>query len=175
MIYFEQTTIGPFEINMDLENKQLTHITFRKDDPTNAKKTAQMLPEAEKMICTIVSQLQEYINGTRKDFNLDSYLSWLQNESTSTISRQQGTTFQKKVWRALLTIPYGCIVSYSKVAEKIKHPHSVRAVANAIADNPILLVIPCHRVIRKNGQLSGFSAGPALKRQLLQLEQSVIA
>src|SRR6056297_4265802 len=84
----------------------------------------------------------------------------------------QGTDFQKNVWRALLTIPYGACCSYSDVAKQIGLPTAVRAVANAIGANPLLMVIPCHRVIRKNGELGGFSAGLDLKKRLLELERS---
>lgn len=175
MIHFAQTTMGMFEIGIDPVSRQLTRITLAKDTPSNMKQSTQMCTEGEKIFHIVKSQLQEYSNGMRKDFNLYSSLNWLQNDSNPNKNDQKGTPFQKKVWRALLTIPYGSTISYLEVAEKIKHPHAVRAVANAIGANPILILIPCHRVIRKNGALGGFSAGPSLKRKLLQLEQSVIA
>lgn len=84
-----------------------------------------------------------------------------------------GTKFQKLVWKALLTIPYGKIVTYSEIAEKIGKPKAIRAVANAIGKNPVLLVVPCHRVIRKDGDISGFRAGVSLKKKLLKLEQAI--
>mgnify|MGYP001944944994 FL=1 len=82
-----------------------------------------------------------------------------------------GTPFQKEVWQALQTIPYGETATYSEIAEKVGRPKAVRAVGSAIGKNPLLIVIPCHRVIRKNGDLSGFREGIDLKKKLLQLEK----
>ncbi|WP_017472126.1 methylated-DNA--[protein]-cysteine S-methyltransferase [Amphibacillus jilinensis] len=86
-----------------------------------------------------------------------------------------GTAFQQSVWRALQDIPYGHTMTYGEVAKMINRPTAVRAVGRAIGANPLLIVIPCHRVIRKGGQLSGFRAGLAMKRMLLTLEQTETA
>ena len=83
---------------------------------------------------------------------------------------EQGTSFQREVWRALRSVPYGQCVSYLDIAKKIGRPTSVRAVANAIGRNPCLIFTPCHRIIRTDGSLGGFSAGIELKRTLLELE-----
>lgn len=82
-----------------------------------------------------------------------------------------GTEFQQKVWEALRQIRYGEVCNYSDVANAIHKPTAVRAVASAIGKNPILVMIPCHRVIGKNGKLTGFRSGLALKEKLLHLEQ----
>lgn len=82
-----------------------------------------------------------------------------------------GTSFQLTVWNALLQIPYGETRSYSQIAEQINHPRAVRAVGTAIGANPLLIVVPCHRVIQKSGALGGFRSGIETKRQLLTLEQ----
>ncbi|ANF95827.1 methylated-DNA--[protein]-cysteine S-methyltransferase [Paenibacillus bovis] len=84
----------------------------------------------------------------------------------------RGTPFQLAVWEALCRIPYGQTVSYSAVAEMAGRPDAVRAVGAAIGANPVLITIPCHRVIGKNGSLTGYRGGMAMKQQLLQLEQS---
>ena len=84
-----------------------------------------------------------------------------------------GTNFQVQVWRALLAIPGGSIVSYQDVAEALGRPRSVRAVANAIGSNPVGWLIPCHRVLRANGELSGYRWGEARKRRLLAREQGL--
>lgn len=81
-----------------------------------------------------------------------------------------GTAFQINVWEQLRKISYGELKSYSEVAEAIGKPTSVRAVASAIGKNPLLVVIPCHRVIGKNGNLTGFRSGIPLKRRLLTIE-----
>lgn len=101
-------------------------------------------------------EVQNYLSGKQQSFRfpIDLY----------------GTTFQKSVWKALLSIPYGEVKTYTDIAREINRPQAVRAVANAIGKNPLLFVVPCHRIVRKDNQLSGFRAGVALKRSLLQLE-----
>jgi len=83
----------------------------------------------------------------------------------------EGTVFQHKVWNELINIPYGKVQSYSDIASKIDSPTAKRAVANANAHNKILILIPCHRVIRKSGDLCGYSAGLDKKRWLLDFEK----
>lgn len=82
-----------------------------------------------------------------------------------------GTDFQKKVWKELQKIPFGEVRTYTDIATTLNRPQAVRAVANAIGRNPLLFIVPCHRVIRKDGNLSGFRAGVDLKDKLLQLER----
>ncbi|MDG1374369.1 MAG: MGMT family protein [Flavobacteriaceae bacterium] len=81
-----------------------------------------------------------------------------------------GTSFQKEVWKALLTIPYGCTLSYLELAQKIEDEKAVRAVATANGANAIALVIPCHRVIGSDNKLVGYTGGIAVKKRLLSLE-----
>lgn len=85
-----------------------------------------------------------------------------------------GTDFQKKVWQALQTIPYGNTKTYSDIAEQINRPTAIRAVATAVGANPLLMMIPCHRVVAKNGGLAGFRAGLDMKKALLELESNVV-
>lgn len=106
---------------------------------------------------TAALQLQEYLDGNRQSFDFPVECS--------------GTAFQKEVWSALMQIPYGATASYGEVAEMIGRPKAVRAVGQAIGKNPCLIAVPCHRVIGKNGSLTGFSAGLKLKQYLLGLEQ----
>jgi AraC family transcriptional regulator of adaptative response/methylated-DNA-[protein]-cysteine methyltransferase len=82
-----------------------------------------------------------------------------------------GSPFQLKVWQTLLEIPKGKTVSYQDIALKIAAPQSMRAVGNAVGQNPVSLLVPCHRVIQKNGALGGFLWGSSLKKKLLALEQ----
>lgn len=82
----------------------------------------------------------------------------------------QGTVFQQQVWHALQTIPPGKTATYNEIAQQIDSPGAVRAVANACAANKLAAVIPCHRVIRKNGSISGYRWGVERKRQLLARE-----
>ncbi|MWC27107.1 methylated-DNA--[protein]-cysteine S-methyltransferase [Paenibacillus sp. MMS18-CY102] len=81
-----------------------------------------------------------------------------------------GTPFQQAVWQALRELPYGCISTYSDIALRIGKPQAVRAVGTAIGANPVLMGVPCHRVIGKSGALTGFRGGLAMKRVLLELE-----
>lgn len=103
-------------------------------------------------------QLDEYFQGRRKTFDLPIAYA--------------GTPFQESVWRELQNIPYGETRSYEDIAVKIGSPKAVRAVGQANNKNPILLMIPCHRVIHKNGDISGFACGIETKKYLLDLEKS---
>lgn len=82
-----------------------------------------------------------------------------------------GTPFQQQVWSALQAIPYGQTVNYYQLATQIGRPTAIRAVASAVGRNPLLIIVPCHRVLRKDGSLGGFRGGLAFKKQLLALEQ----
>ncbi|ARJ72002.1 methylated-DNA--[protein]-cysteine S-methyltransferase [Latilactobacillus sakei] len=82
-----------------------------------------------------------------------------------------GTPFQQQVWTALQTIPYGQTVTYNQLATQIGRPTAIRAVASAVGRNPLLMIVPCHRVIRKDGSLGGYRGGLPFKKQLLALEQ----
>lgn len=105
-------------------------------------------------------QLSEYFSGNRKTFNLPLLL--------------KGTDFQKQVWQALLKIPFGETRSYKQIAEAIGNPKAVRAVGMANNKNPLLIVIPCHRVIGANGKLVGYAVGLDKKEYLLRLEGSLL-
>lgn len=84
----------------------------------------------------------------------------------------QGTEFQQRVWKELQQVPRGTTVSYAELADRIGAPKAARAVAGACAANPLAVVVPCHRVVRQDGQLSGFRWGVERKRALLDLERS---
>jgi len=102
------------------------------------------------------TQLQEYFAGKRKVFDLELAPS--------------GTDFQKKVWQALLKIPYGKTATYKEIAAAIGHPKAARAVGMACNKNPIAIIIPCHRVVGSNGSLTGYAGGLEMKKRLLELE-----
>lgn len=104
-------------------------------------------------------QLDEYFQGKRSQFDLPL--------------GYKGTAFQESVWRELQNIPYGETRSYEDIAVGIGNPKAVRAVGQANNRNPILLMIPCHRVIHKSGDISGFACGIETKKYLLELEKSV--
>ena len=103
-----------------------------------------------------VIQLNEYFDGKRKQFDLKL--------------NPQGTAFQKTVWDALLTIPYGKTVSYLQLSKQLGDVKAIRAVANANGKNPLLIVVPCHRVIGSDGSLTGYAGGLYRKQWLLEHE-----
>ena len=84
----------------------------------------------------------------------------------------QGTNFQVKVWQALLEIPPGTVTTYTGIAGRIGHPSSLRAVGSAVGQNPVAILIPCHRVIRKDGEIGGYHYGTARKKALLGWEMA---
>ena len=102
-------------------------------------------------------QLLEYFNGERKVFDLKL--------------NPKGTEFQKKIWNELIKIPYGETKSYSEIAKNIGNPKACRAVGNANNKNTIGICIPCHRVIGKNGSLTGYAGGIDKKEYLLNIEK----
>lgn len=103
------------------------------------------------------NELIGYFNKETKEINFPSDL--------------YGTEFQKEVWAALQTIPHGRTLTYTEMAKKVNKPTAVRAVATAIGANPVMIAVPCHRVIGKNGTLTGFRGGLAMKQRLLALEK----
>ena len=104
-------------------------------------------------------QLDEYFLGKRKIFDINI--------------NPQGTDFQKQVWNELLKIPYSTTKSYSEIAENIDNKKAQRAVGSACNKNPIMLIIPCHRVTSRSGNLGGFAYGSNIKEQLLKIENYV--
>lgn len=103
-----------------------------------------------------VIQLNEYFEGSRKQFNLKL--------------NPQGTDFQKKVWKQLEQIPYGKTTSYLELSKKLGNLKAIRAVANANGKNPLWIVVPCHRVIGSDGSLTGYAGGLHRKKWLLEHE-----
>jgi methylated-DNA-[protein]-cysteine S-methyltransferase len=120
----------------------------------------RLIPEAEDVAHPVLveteRQLVEYFAGSRKAFTLKLDV--------------DGTAFQRKVWTALLTIPFGETRSYAQIARQIGNPDAVRAVGAANGRNPVSIVAPCHRVIGSTGKLTGFAGGLDVKARLLALE-----
>lgn len=104
----------------------------------------------------VVQALEEYFSGKLTTFNIPV--------------RLHGTPFQQKVWQELLNIEYGTTKSYKDIAEAIVAPKAVRAIGTAIGQNPLPIIIPCHRVINTNGKLGGFTGGLDKKVKLLKIE-----
>lgn len=117
---------------------------------TSSDGSSAVLKEAE-------IQLTEYLEGKLKTFDLPI--------------RFTGTPFQVSVWRALQEIPYGATLTYGEIATRIGRPKAARAVGMACNRNPLLIIVPCHRVVGAGGQLTGFACGLEIKRELLKIEQ----
>lgn len=103
------------------------------------------------------SEVEEYLSGKRKVFSIiPKYIT--------------GTDFEQKIWSAICKVPYGMQETYLNIAKKIGHPKASRAVGNALGKNPIPVVVPCHRIIRLDGKIGGFTAGVKVKKMFLSLE-----
>lgn len=105
-----------------------------------------------------MQQLQEYFAGQRREFDLPAC--------------GKGTDFQKKVWKALCEIPYGETRTYGQIAAAVGSPKAFRAVGSACNKNPIMIIVPCHRVIGVGGKLVGFAGGLDMKEKLLNIERN---
>lgn len=103
---------------------------------------------------------------------LKLYLAGKSNSFDCPLDLSQGTPFQQKVWRKLLTIPHGSARSYQWLAQAVGNPAASRAVGNANGKNPVAIIVPCHRVVRKNGALGGYAGGIHIKQSLLDLEKN---
>lgn len=149
--YSYEFEIGKLWICTD--ESSLLEISFRNDLVTKNPK----IQETE-LILKVKSQLDEYFSRKRKVFDLPL--------------NPQGTAFQKRVWQALTQIKYGKTCCYKDIAFAVGNPKASRAVGMANNKNPIPIIIPCHRVIGKNGNLTGYAGGLDVKRELLALESN---
>lgn len=149
--FYYDTKIG--RIQIEDNGEAITKIHYvKKDIQENSEgKETKLLKEA-------IKQLNEYFEGKRSSFNLQL--------------APEGTEFQKKVWNALREIPFGETKTYGEIARIIGNEKASRAVGMANNKNPIMIVIPCHRVIGANGKLVGYAGGIEVKEMLLNLEKN---
>lgn len=119
------------------------------------------LTQDDRRLAPYAAELAEYFRAERLSFTVPFDM--------------HGTPFQQDVWKALGSIPFGQTRSYSEIAESIGKPAAIRAVGTAIGANPLLITVPCHRVIGKNGALTGYRGGLEMKTRLLELEQAAAA
>lgn len=151
-VFYYETQIG--KIGIAEEKGFITNLYFMNmKQPLNAKQfETDILKEAYVQLC-------EYFNGERKEFDLPL--------------NPSGTDFQQTVWSELLNIPYGETRTYKDIATAIGNENKTRAVGSANNKNPIPVIIPCHRVIGSNGELTGYAGGIELKERLLNLEKEL--
>lgn len=149
-----KTPVG--ELKLVATERGLAAILWENDDPKRVRLTPLKEDRNHPVLLEVERQLSDYFAGKLKQFSLKF--------------DPVGTDFQKAVWDALSTIPFGETRSYAQIAIQIGHPKAVRAVGAANGRNPLSIVVPCHRVIGTNGKLTGFAGGLAVKEVLLKLE-----
>lgn len=147
--YIYNTNIGNIEITE--EEGAIIGINFNTDTDIQKQETD--------LIRKTYLQISEYLEGKRKEFDIPL--------------KMYGTEFQKKVWKELLRIPYGETRSYKQIAENIGNPKACRAVGMANHNNPIAIIVPCHRVIGTNNKLIGYAGGVDIKQKLLNIEKTI--
>ena len=151
-----ESPIGPITILQS--NKGVMKIEYKQLDnyinDTESKNVAYEIISPE--VSTAAKQITEYFNGLRKTFDVSLDIA--------------GTDFQKKVWQAMLTIPFGHPLTYKDIAIKVGSPKGCRAVGQACGANPIPIIIPCHRVVGANNSMGGYSGGIHIKQYLLSFE-----
>lgn len=144
------------QLTLVANGESLAAILWENDKPNRVRVGEMVEANDRPVLVETARQLTEYFAGTRHEFDLPLDF--------------HGTEFQKRVWHALLTIPFGQTRSYSEIAAQIGNVNAVRAVGAANGRNPISIVAPCHRVIGASGELTGFAGGLANKMLLLSLE-----
>jgi methylated-DNA-[protein]-cysteine S-methyltransferase len=157
MTYVYKTMKSPVgELKLVASDKGLAAILWEHDNPRRVRFARVSEDNNHPVLVEAERQLKDYFSGKRKSFSVKLDF--------------QGTEFQKKVWAALLTIPFGETRSYGQIAKQIQNPKAVRAVGAANGKNPISIIAPCHRVIGSTGKLTGFAGGLEAKARLLALE-----
>ena len=158
MTYVYKTMKSPVgELKLVASDKGLAGILWEKENPRRVRLSPVSEDNNHPVLVEAERQLNDYFSGKRKSFSLKLDFN--------------GTEFQKKVWAALLTIPFAETLSYGQIAKQIKNPKAGRAVGAAIGKNPISIIAPCHRVIGSTGKLTGFAGGLEAKACLLALER----
>jgi methylated-DNA-[protein]-cysteine S-methyltransferase len=158
MVYAHKIVKTPVgALTLVASDKGLAAVLWQDDKPGRVRLDIGAEDKKHKILAEAERQLLEYFAGKRDAFSLPLDF--------------HGTPFQKKVWAALCQIPFGETRSYADIAKQVGSPKAVRAVGSANGKNPISIIAPCHRVIGKNGKLTGFAGGLEVKAFLLGLER----
>lgn len=158
MSYAFKTISSPVgALKLVASDKGLAAILWENDRPGRVRLGPMAQDDAHPVLIETARQLQDYFAGARRGFSVPLDF--------------QGTDFQKKVWTALLAIPFGETRSYAEIARQLGRPSASRAVGAANGRNPISIIAPCHRVVGANGALTGFAGGLEAKALLLELER----
>lgn len=154
--YYSEEIISGIKIAVLVSSKGIKKIFLNPTKEINEFSSATKLRSDDPYLFGIFNQLKEYFAGTKKEFDVPLDV--------------EGTEFQKKVWAELKNIPYGKTISYKSLSEKLGDVKSIRAVGKANGQNPIAIIIPCHRVIGADGSLIGYAGGLLIKEKLLHIE-----
>jgi methylated-DNA-[protein]-cysteine S-methyltransferase len=154
--FYSEETISGIKIAVLVSSKGIKKIFLNPKKDSQKFSTATKLRSDDPYLFGVFYQLNEYFAGTRKEFDVPLDI--------------EGTDFQKKVWNELQKIPYGKTISYKTLSEKLGDVKAIRAVGKANGQNPVAIIIPCHRVIGANGNLVGYAGGLDIKEKLLHLE-----
>ncbi len=149
--------LGSFEGKLCLLDFRYRKMRKTVDERIKKGLNAKFAENNTEIIEKTLAELDEYFHGNRKEFDVPL--------------KMVGTDFQKRVWEALLRVPFGTTSTYLQLAKNIKNEKAVRAVASANGANSMSIIIPCHRIIGINGKLVGYAGGLPIKKQLLKLEQ----
>lgn len=144
------------ELKLVASDKALVAVLWENDSPERVPFDALVKLTAHPILTETERQLGEYFAGKRKSFSVALDL--------------RGTSFQRSIWEALLTIPFGETRSYGDLARKLGNPQAARAVGAASGRNPISIIVPCHRLVGSTGKLTGFAGGLDAKSRLLAIE-----
>lgn len=153
---YGELIIGSFRDQLCLCDWRYRKMRASIDKRIQSELNAEYIEQSTPIISNIIEQLNEYFAGERTEFSIPLLLI--------------GTDFQKQVWNALCTVAYGETDSYLGLSERMNNPKAIRAVATANGANAISIIIPCHRIIGKDGDLVGYAGGLDAKRKLLELE-----
>ena len=149
--------LGSFEGKLCLLDFRYRKMRKSVDERIKKGLNAKFVENNTEIIERIQAELVEYFHGNRKEFDVPLIM--------------VGTDFQKRVWEALLRVPFGTTSTYLQLAKNINNEKAVRAVAAANGANSMAIIIPCHRIIGSNGELVGYAGGLPIKKRLLKLEQ----
>jgi methylated-DNA-[protein]-cysteine S-methyltransferase len=154
--YYQMSSpVGPLHLVSD--GNALRVVAFDANWPTHRQRVgAQLLEQKDTVLQLAETQLREYFAGQRKQFQLPVNM--------------VGTELQAQVWSTLQTIPFGITRTYGEQARQVSRPKAVRAIGRINGQNPISIVVPCHRVIGASGKLTGYAGGLEIKKRLLRIE-----
>jgi len=152
-----EVMLGSFCDKLCLLGFRSREMTRTVDNRIKKALDAEFVERNDEILEKTRKQVDEYLTGNRREFDIPLLM--------------VGTDFQRRVWKALMKVPYGVTSTYGQIAKDIGSPRAVRAVGNANASNAISIIVPCHRIIGSYGGLVGYGGGLTAKRRLLELER----